>query len=57
MSTGRKIVIRSESNAEIGKVDVQKERFFLGYTNSTVLVADLETNKVSEIPWRGSGQE
>jgi intraflagellar transport protein 172 len=42
---------------EINKIDIQKDRFLIGRTLETLIVGDLQTNKMSEIPWRGSGNE
>jgi intraflagellar transport protein 172 len=42
---------------EINKVDIKKDRYVVARTLETLIVGDLQTNKVSEVPWRGSGNE
>lgn len=45
------------SMTEINKIDIKKDRFVVARTLETLIVGDLQTNKISEIPWRGSGNE
>ena len=55
LATGRKSIIRSSNSFEITKVNVYQDRYAVGNTHETLIVGDLETNKSSEIMWRGAG--
>eukprot|EP00051_Salpingoeca_urceolata_P019102 m.274557 g.274557 ORF g.274557 m.274557 type:complete len:1824 (+) comp19348_c0_seq8:278-5749(+) len=58
LSTGSRIVLRSHYNYEIQKVNVLgNDQFLVAHTTDTLLVGDLQTCKLSEVPWRGSGNE
>lgn len=48
-----RIVLRSRYNREILKTNIYQSRFVIAHTSDTLLLGDLETLKVSEIPWRG----
>ncbi len=39
------------------KVDVLKDRYITAVTNDTLLLADLNSGKSSEVEWLGSGNE
>ena len=54
LSTGDKTAVRSKFKHEIKKSDVYADRYFVGRTPETMILADLEAKKVSEIPWAGS---
>ena len=55
--TGAKTMLKSEAGHEITKINIYQDRFLVGNTMDTILVGDMETGKMSEIPWRGSGNE
>ena len=58
LSTGSRIVLRSNYNYEIEKINVLGgDRFLVAHTTDTLLLGDLLTCKLSEIPWMGSGKE
>lgn len=51
LMTGSRIVLKSVYGYEIEKINVYQERFLVAKTPETLLVGDLETCKLSEIPW------
>jgi intraflagellar transport protein 172 len=52
-----RIVVRSQYGREILKTNIFKSRFVVANTVDTLLLGDLETLKLSEIPWHGNGSE
>jgi intraflagellar transport protein 172 len=50
-------VLKSASGYEISKINVYQDRFLVATTHSTLLLGDMESCKISELPWRGSGNE
>jgi len=57
LSTGSRIVLKSHFGYEILRIDVEADRFLVARTPETLLMGDMETCKLSEIPWSGSGNE
>lgn len=58
LSTGTRIVLKSHYNHEIGKVNILgDDQFVVAHTSDTLLLGDLVSCQLSEIAWRGSGQE
>lgn len=58
LSSGSRIVLRSNYNYEIEKINVLGgDRFLVAHTTDTLLLGDLLTCKLSEIPWVGTGKE
>ncbi|KAK9829656.1 hypothetical protein WJX72_007146 [[Myrmecia] bisecta] len=57
LSNGMRIVLKSAYGSEIDKINVYQDRFLVAHTPETLLLGDLETCKLSEVPWNGSGQE
>lgn len=51
LMTGSRIVLKSVYGYEIEKINVYQERFLVAKTPETLLMGDLETCKLSEIPW------
>lgn len=51
VDTNMRIVVRSQYDLEILKTNIQKNRYVVASTKDTLLVGDLETLKISEIPW------
>lgn len=41
---------------EIDKINIYKDRFLIARTAETLLMGDMETCKLSEIPWNGDGK-
>ncbi|XP_053736543.1 intraflagellar transport protein 172 homolog [Synchiropus splendidus] len=56
LSTGTRVVLKSFYDYEIEEVKIMgRDRFLVAHTSSTLLLGDLQTNKLSEVPWPGSG--
>ncbi|KAL6096181.1 ift172 [Pungitius sinensis] len=56
LSTGTRVVLKSYYGYEIEEVKIMgKDRFLVAHTFDTLLLGDLLTNKLSEVPWPGSG--
>lgn len=57
IENGSSIVLKSMQGHEISKINVYQDRYITATTHSTILLADTENGKLSELPWRGSGNE
>jgi len=57
IENSQRIVLKSAQGHEISKINVYQDRYLVASTSSTLLLGDMETCKLSEIPWRGSGNE
>lgn len=57
LSTGSRIVLKSHYGYEIDKVNIFQDQYLVASTSETILIGDLATCKLSEIPWTGSGKE
>jgi intraflagellar transport protein 172 len=57
IENGQRIVLKSANGYEISKINVYQDRYLVASTHSTILLGDMETCKISELPWRGSGNE
>lgn len=57
LSTGARIVLKSHYSYEVTKINIFRDQFLVAHTSETVLLGDLVSCKLSEIPWHGSGQE
>eukprot|EP00667_Euglena_gracilis_P000220 EG_transcript_220 len=57
LSTGTRIVLKSQYAHEIAKVNVHQDQYLVGHTDSTLLMGDLVSCKLSEVPWNSSGRE
>ena len=57
IENGQRIVLKSANGYEISKINVYQDRFLVASTHNTLLLGDMETCKMSELPWRGSGNE
>ncbi|XP_028253563.1 intraflagellar transport protein 172 homolog [Parambassis ranga] len=56
LSTGSRVVLKSYNGYEIEEVKIMgKDRYLVAHTAETLLLGDLLTNKLSEVPWPGSG--
>uniref|UniRef100_G0U5A8 Intraflagellar transport protein IFT172,putative n=1 Tax=Trypanosoma vivax (strain Y486) TaxID=1055687 RepID=G0U5A8_TRYVY len=55
--TGSRIVLRSNLGYEVQRVNVHQDRYLVAYTSTTLLVGDLISCKLSEVPWQLSGRE
>lgn len=57
IDSSERLVLKSAQGHEIAKINVYRFRYLVATTHSTLLLGDTETGKVSELPWRGSGNE
>jgi intraflagellar transport protein 172 len=57
LSTGARIVLKSNVGFEIKKINIFQERFLVAHTSESVLLGDLSSCKLSEIPWHCTGKE
>uniref|UniRef100_A0A3Q3IYM6 Intraflagellar transport protein 172 homolog n=1 Tax=Monopterus albus TaxID=43700 RepID=A0A3Q3IYM6_MONAL len=56
LATGTRVVLKSYYGYEIEEVKIMgKDRYLVAHTSDTLLLGDLLTNKLSEVPWPGSG--
>ena len=53
LATGSRIALTSSFGLEILKINIKDDQYLTAYTAETLLLGDLETCKLSEIPWRG----
>eukprot|EP00898_Chlorokybus_atmophyticus_P006921 jgi/Chlat1/722/Chrsp104S01301 len=54
LTTGTRTLLKSHFGYEITKINVYKDQFVVANTPETLLVGDLETCKLSEVPWRNN---
>lgn len=57
IETNIRVVVRSQYGLEIYKTNIYQSRYVIANTSKTLLLADLETLKVSEVEWHGDGTE
>jgi intraflagellar transport protein 172 len=57
LASGVKVAVKSDLGAEIKRVNVYLDRFVVANTDNTLILGDMESSKVSEVMWRGSGKE
>uniref|UniRef100_A0A914XG62 Anaphase-promoting complex subunit 4-like WD40 domain-containing protein n=1 Tax=Plectus sambesii TaxID=2011161 RepID=A0A914XG62_9BILA len=58
ITTGNRATIRSDLGYEIGEIKVMgRDRYVVAHTSDSLLLADLESGKSSEIPWQSGGNE
>ena len=57
LTSGARIVLKSHFGYEVIKINIYEDRFLVAHTNETLLMGDLESCKLSEVPWSGSGRE
>jgi len=57
LATGSRIVLKSTFGHEVDKINVYEDRYLVAHTHATLLLGDLESCKLSEVPWSGSGRE
>ncbi|XP_041831040.1 intraflagellar transport protein 172 homolog [Melanotaenia boesemani] len=56
LSTGTRVVLKSHYGYEIDEVKIMgKDRYLVAHTSDTLLLGDMLTNRLSEVPWPGSG--
>lgn len=57
IDSGQRIGLKSNAGHEIQKINIYQDKYLVASTHNTLLLGDLDSCKVSEIPWRGSGNE
>lgn len=57
LQDGSRVAIKSQTGQEIYKINIYRDQFLVGLTPESIIVGDTESKLVSEIPWRGSGNE
>lgn len=57
LASNLKVAIKSDFGLEINKINIYQDRYVVAHTTDTLLLGDLETSRLSEIQWRGSGKE
>ena len=57
LSSGTRIVLKSHFGCEIQKINIFQDRYLVAHTPETLLMGDLESCKLSEVPWTSSGTE
>eukprot|EP00249_Psilotum_nudum_P001281 c13669_g1_i1 orf=793-1455(+) len=57
LSSWKKILLQSCFGVEIVKINIYNEKYLIANTQETLLMGNLESYKLSEIPWHGSGME
>ncbi|BBM98035.1 intraflagellar transport protein 172 [Marchantia polymorpha subsp. ruderalis] len=57
LSTGNRTVLRSHHGEEITQINVYHDQYLIAHTPKTLLMGNLESCKLSEVPWCGSGNE
>ncbi|CAL1585627.1 unnamed protein product [Knipowitschia caucasica] len=56
LSSGSRVILKSGYGYEIEEVKIMgQDRYLVSHTSDTLLLADLLHNKLSEVPWPGSG--
>lgn len=56
LQTNTKITLKSFYNYEIDDVKILgNDRYLVGHTSDTLLLGDLTSAKLSEVPWQQSG--
>ncbi|EFJ49307.1 intraflagellar protein IFT172 [Volvox carteri f. nagariensis] len=57
LKTGMRIVLKSVYGYEIEKINIYHDRYLVARTSYTLLMGDLESCKLSEIPWESNNTE
>lgn len=57
LADGARSVVKSNLAPEITKINIFQDRFVVAHTIESLLLGDLTTNRISEVQWRGSGNE
>eukprot|EP00796_Vickermania_ingenoplastis_P010031 gene10031-7008_t len=57
LATGARTVLRSNMGDEVQRVTVHQDRYLVAHTTTTLLVGDLVSRMLSEVPWQLTGRE
>ncbi|NWW87428.1 IF172 protein, partial [Rhynochetos jubatus] len=56
LSTGARVVLKSQHGYEIAEVKILgRDRYLVAHTSATLLLGDIRSGQLSEVPWQGSG--
>ncbi|XP_033644927.1 intraflagellar transport protein 172 homolog [Asterias rubens] len=56
LSSGTRVVLKSHYGYEVDEVRILgKDRYLVAHTTDTILLGDLTSNKLSEVPWQNTG--
>ena len=56
LSTGTRVILKSFYGYEIDEVKIMgNDRYLVAHTSDTLMLGDLGTTKLSEVPWQSSG--
>ena len=56
LSSGTRVILKSFYGYEIDEVKIMgNDRYLVAHTSDTLMLGDLQTTKLSEVPWQGSG--
>jgi hypothetical protein len=57
LATARRMLLKSVYGAPLlpGGLHIYRDRFVVGRTTETLLLGDLDSCNLSEVPWRGDG--
>ena len=53
----QRLSLKSAENKEISKINIYQDKYIVASTIDSLLLGDIETSKLSELHWRGSGNE
>ncbi|KAK7194890.1 intraflagellar transport protein 172 [Novymonas esmeraldas] len=57
LASGTRLVLQSYMGFEVLKVNVYQDRYLVAHTSATLLLGDLASHKLSEVPWQLTGRE
>lgn len=57
LATGARIILKSNVGCEIKKINIFQDSYLLAHTPESLLLGDLNTCQLSEIPWIATGSE
>ncbi|BFY99323.1 hypothetical protein BsWGS_02362 [Bradybaena similaris] len=58
LATNTKVMLKSHYGYEIDEVRIMgRDRYLVAHTSDTLLLGDMLTSRLSEVPWQGSGSE
>jgi intraflagellar transport protein 172 len=53
----QRLNVKSRTTQEVHKINIYQDRYIVAQTMESLLLGDVENGKLSEIHWRGSGNE
>lgn len=56
LSTGTRVILKSFYGYEIDEVKIMgNDRYLVGHTSDTLMLGDLQSTRLSEVPWHSAG--